>query len=48
VLLDAGRPAEAAAAFQQELLRTPKRTPSVEGLARATGKNSGSATAAKR
>jgi len=48
VLLDAGRPAEAAAAFQQELLRTPKRTPSVEGLARATGKNSGAATAAKR
>ena len=48
VLLDAGRPAEAAAAFQQELLRTPKRTPSVEGHARATGKNSGSATAAKR
>lgn len=35
VLLDAGRPAEAATAFQQELLRTPKRTPSVEGLARA-------------
>jgi len=35
-LLDAGRNAEAAAAFQQELWRTPKRTPSVEGLARAT------------
>jgi tetratricopeptide (TPR) repeat protein len=38
VLLSAGRPAEAAAAFQQQLLRTPKRTPSVEGLARATAK----------
>jgi tetratricopeptide (TPR) repeat protein len=36
ILLDAGRPAEAAAAFQQQLLRTPKRTPSVKGLARAT------------
>jgi tetratricopeptide (TPR) repeat protein len=48
VLLEAGRPAEAAVAFQQELLRTPKRTPSVEGLARATGKSSGPATAAKR
>jgi tetratricopeptide (TPR) repeat protein len=48
VLLDAGRPAEAAAAFQQELLRTPKRTPSVEGLARANGKSSGPATAQKR
>jgi tetratricopeptide (TPR) repeat protein len=48
VLLDAGRPTEAAAAFQQELLRTPNRTPSVEGLARATGKSSGAATAQKR
>jgi tetratricopeptide (TPR) repeat protein len=48
VLLDAGRPAEAATAFQQELLRTPKRTPSVEGLARATGKSAGAATAARR
>ena len=34
-LLDAGRPGEAAAAFQQQLLRTPNRTPSVEGLKRA-------------
>jgi tetratricopeptide (TPR) repeat protein len=48
MLLDAGRPAEAAVAFQQELMRTPKRTPSLEGLARATGKNGGAATAAKR
>jgi tetratricopeptide (TPR) repeat protein len=47
VLLNAGRPAEAAAAFQQALLRTPKRTPSMEGLARAT-KTSGPSTAAKR
>jgi len=46
-LLDAGRPAEAAAAFQQELLRTPKRTPSVDGLARDTAKG-GPATAQKR
>lgn len=38
MLLGAGRPAEAAAAFEQQLLRTPKRTPSVEGLARANAK----------
>jgi hypothetical protein len=48
VLMDAGRPVEAGAAFQQQLFRTPKRTPSVEGLARATGKSAGPATAAKR
>jgi tetratricopeptide (TPR) repeat protein len=36
VLLDAGRPAEAVTAFEQALLRTPKRSPSVAGLARAT------------
>ena len=47
VLLDADRPAEAAVAFQQALLRTPKRTPSVEGLARATAKGP-AATTAKR
>ena len=35
MLLAAGKRAEAAAAFEQQLLRTPKRTPSVEGLARA-------------
>ena len=46
VLLEAGRPAEAAVAFQQQLLRTPKRTPSVLGLARAHAKPSGSATGA--
>lgn len=39
VLLDAGRRAEAAEAFEQQLLLTPKRTPSVEGLARATAKS---------
>ena len=47
VLLDAGRHADAAAAFQQALLRTPKRTPSVEGLARASAKVRGTATAAR-
>ena len=35
ILLEAGRPAEAAAAFEQALLRTPNRTPSVQGLAQA-------------
>jgi tetratricopeptide (TPR) repeat protein len=35
VLLDAGRPSEAVTAFQQALLRTPKRTPALAGLARA-------------
>jgi tetratricopeptide (TPR) repeat protein len=35
VLLAAGRPAEAVSAFEQQLLRTPNRTPSVQGLARA-------------
>jgi tetratricopeptide (TPR) repeat protein len=39
-LLDAGRSADAAKAFQQQLLRTPKRTPSLDGLARATAKSS--------
>ena len=36
MLLEANRPAEAAAAFEQALLRTPKRTPSLLGLARAS------------
>jgi hypothetical protein len=36
LLLDAGRAREAAQAFEQSLLRTPKRTPSVKGLERAT------------
>ena len=38
VLLEAGRAKEAAAAYEQELLRTPNRTPSVKGLARAKEK----------
>jgi tetratricopeptide (TPR) repeat protein len=36
MLMDAGRAREAAQAFEQALLRTPKRTPSVKGLERAT------------
>ena len=35
VLLAVGRPADAATAFEQQLLRTPNRTPSLQGLARA-------------
>ena len=35
VLMEAGRPKEAAAAYEQELLRTPNRTPTVKSLARA-------------
>jgi tetratricopeptide (TPR) repeat protein len=38
VLLEAGRPADAATAYAQSLLRTPKRTPSLLGLARASAK----------
>jgi tetratricopeptide (TPR) repeat protein len=37
-LLDSGKRAEAAAAFEQQLQRTPNRTPSLKGLARATAK----------
>ena len=48
VLLDAGRSAEAAAAFEQELLRTPERTPSVEGLARAAAKGGAQATVVEK
>jgi hypothetical protein len=44
VLLSAGRSSEAAAAFHQQLLRTPKRTPSVNGLARTSVKTNGSPT----
>jgi predicted Zn-dependent protease len=44
VLLDAGKPAEAATAFQQALLRTPKRTPAVAGLARAAAAGGGQST----
>jgi tetratricopeptide (TPR) repeat protein len=35
LLLAAGKPREAAQAFEQQLLRTPNRTPSVKGLAAA-------------
>jgi tetratricopeptide (TPR) repeat protein len=35
MLLAAGKPAEAAAAFEQSLLRTPNRTPSMKGLEQA-------------
>lgn len=35
VLQAAGRPAEAVKAFEEQLLRTPNRTPSVQGLAKA-------------
>jgi predicted negative regulator of RcsB-dependent stress response len=38
VLLAAGRSQEAAAAYDHQLLRTPNRTPSVNGLARARAK----------
>jgi tetratricopeptide (TPR) repeat protein len=38
LLLDADRAAEAMAAFEQSLLRTPRRTPSLLGLARAAAK----------
>ena len=39
VLLEAGRTKDAAVAYEQELLRTPNRTPSVKGLARTTTSN---------
>jgi hypothetical protein len=38
ILLAADRPADAIAAFEQSLFRTPKRTPSLLGLARAAEK----------
>jgi tetratricopeptide (TPR) repeat protein len=38
ILLEADRAKDAAAAFEASLLRTPKRTPSVLGLARASAK----------
>jgi tetratricopeptide (TPR) repeat protein len=46
MLLDAGRAKEAVQAFEQSLLRTPKRTPSVLGLARAAAA-AGDATTAR-
>jgi tetratricopeptide (TPR) repeat protein len=45
MLLEADRPADAAAAFSQALLRTPKRTPSVLGLARALARAGNTAAA---
>ncbi len=48
LLLEAGRDKEAAAAFEQALLRTPKRTPSLLGLARAAAKAGDTATARQR
>jgi tetratricopeptide (TPR) repeat protein len=48
VLHDAGRPADAVAAFEQSLLRTPKRTPSLVGLARAAADIGDVATARQR
>ncbi len=47
VLLAVDRPAEASAAYAQSLLRTPKRTPSLLGLARASAK-AGNAAAARQ
>ena len=48
MLLEAGQANEAVAAFEQSLLRTPKRTPSVLGLARAAVAAGDSATARTR
>jgi tetratricopeptide (TPR) repeat protein len=47
LLLEANRPADAVTAFEQSLLRTPKRTPSLLGLARASAK-AGNAAAARQ
>ena len=48
LLLDAGRASDAVRAFGQALLRTPKRTPSVLGLARAAAKAGDTVTARQR
>jgi predicted Zn-dependent protease len=48
MLLEAGRAKEAVQAFEQSLLRTPKRTPSVLGLARAAAAAGDTATARAR
>jgi predicted Zn-dependent protease len=45
ILLAAGRPAMAAQAFEQSLLRTPKRTPSLLGLGTAAAAAGDSARA---
>ena len=43
LLLDANQAADAVKAFEQSLLRTPKRTPSLLGLARASARAGNSA-----
>ena len=48
MLLEVGRTKDAVRAFEQSLLRTPKRTPSVLGLARAATASGDSATARQR
>jgi tetratricopeptide (TPR) repeat protein len=48
MLLEAGRAKDAISAFEQSLLRTPKRTPSVLGLARAAAAAGDRATARAR
>jgi predicted Zn-dependent protease len=48
MLLEAGRAKEAAQAFEQSLLRTPRRTPSVLGLARAATAAGDTMTARQR
>ena len=48
VLLDAGRAKDAAAAYEEELLRTPNRTPSLKGLAAAKEKLRTTTTSAAR
>lgn len=48
MLLELNRPKEAAAQFEQSLLRIPKRTPSLFGLARAAAQAGDRATAQRR
>ena len=48
ILLALDRPKEAVAQFEQSLLRTPRRTPSLLGLARASLKTGDTATARQR
>jgi hypothetical protein len=43
--MDAGRLKRASAAYEQELLRTPNRTPATKGLARAKAELGTTATA---
>ena len=46
-LLAAGQPGQAAAAFEKSLQRTPNRTPSVQGMARASKTGSGNLSSAR-